>query len=85
MQPSELDAIVPHQANIRIIETAAKNLGVEMHKFPMYIDRYGNTSSASIPIAFCEAVKDGKICKGDMVCLVGFGGGLTYGAVIFEY
>lgn len=85
MQPSELDAIVPHQANIRIIETAAKNLGVEMHKFPMYIDRYGNTSSASIPIAFCEAVKDGRICKGDKVCLVGFGGGLTYGAVIFEY
>ena len=85
MQPDELDAIVPHQANIRIIETAAKNLGVSMNKFPMYIDRYGNTSSASIPIAFCEAVKDGKICKGDKVCLVGFGGGLTYGAVIFEY
>ena len=85
MEPGELDAIVPHQANIRIIETAAKNLGVSMSKFPMYIDRYGNTSSASIPIAFCEAVKEGKICKGDMVCFVGFGGGLTYGAVIFEY
>lgn len=85
MKPDELDAIVPHQANMRIIETAAKNLGVDLRKFPMYIDRYGNTSSASIPIAFCEAVKDGKICKGDMICLVGFGGGLVYGAVIFEY
>ncbi len=85
MQPDELDAIVPHQANIRIIETAAKNLGVDMRKFPMYIDKYGNTSSASIPIAFCEAVRDGRICKGDKVCLVGFGGGLTYGAAIFEY
>ncbi len=85
MQPGELDAIVPHQANIRIIETAAKNLGVPMQKFPMYIDKYGNTSSASIPIAFCEAVKEGRICKGDKVCFVGFGGGLTYGAVIFEY
>ena len=85
MLPGELDAIVPHQANMRIIETAAKNLNVELRKFPMYIDRYGNTSSASIPIAFCEAVKDGRICKGDKVCLVGFGGGLTYGAVIFEY
>ena len=81
----ELDMDMPHQANIRRIETAAKNLGVPMQKFPMYIDKYGNTSSASIPIAFCEAVKEGRICKGDKVCFVGFGGGLTYGAVIFEY
>lgn len=81
----DLDWIVPHQANVRIIETAAKNLGVSMDKFPVYIDRYGNTSSASIPIAFCDAVADGKIKRGDKVCLVGFGGGLTYGAVIFEY
>ena len=51
----------------------------------MYIDRYGNTSSASIPLAFYDAVKDGKIKRGDKVCLVGFGGGLTYGAVVFEY
>ena len=85
MQPKELDAIVPHQANIRIIETAAKNLDVEMDKFPMYIAQYGNTSSAAIPIAFCEAVGEGKIKRGDKVCLVGFGGGLTYGAAIFEY
>ena len=85
MQPGELNAIVPHQANIRIIETAAKNLEVDMDRFPMYIDKYGNTSSASIPIAFCEAVSEGKIKRGDKVCLVGFGGGLTYGAAIFEY
>lgn len=85
ISPNELDAIVPHQANIRIIETAAKHLGLSMDKFPMYIDRYGNTSSASIPLAFCEAVKDGKIKRGDKVCLVGFGGGLTYGAAVFEY
>ena len=81
----ELDAIVPHQANVRIIETAAKNLGVSMDKFQVYIDRYGNTSSASIPIAFYDAVKEGKINRGDKVCLVGFGGGLTYGGVVFEY
>lgn len=85
LSPDDLDEIVPHQANIRIIETAAKNLGVSMDKFPMYIDRYGNTSSSSIPIAFYDAVKDGKIKRGDTICLVGFGGGLTYGAVIFEY
>lgn len=83
--PNELDAIVPHQANIRIIETAAKLLEVSMEKIPVYISKYGNTSSASIPIAFCDAVEDGKIKRGDKVCLVGFGGGLTYGAVIFQY
>ncbi len=83
--PEDLDVIVPHQANIRIIETAAKNLGVSMDKFPVYIETYGNTSSASIPMAFHDAVKDGKIKRGDKVCLVGFGGGLIYGAAIFEY
>ena len=56
-----------------------------MDKFPTYIDRYGNTSSASIPLAFYDAVKDGRIKRGDKVCLVGFGGGLTYGGVVFEY
>ena len=85
ISPEEIDWIVPHQANVRIIETAAKNLGVSMDKMIVYIDRYGNTSSASIPIAFCDAVADGKIKRGDKVCLVGFGGGLTYGGVIFEY
>ncbi len=85
ISPEELDAIVPHQANVRIIETAAKNLGVSMDKMVVYIDRYGNTSSASIPIAFCDAVAEGRIKRGDKVCLVGFGGGLTYAAVIFEY
>ena len=85
LTPDELDAIVPHQANVRIIETAAKNLGVSMDKMVVYIDRYGNTSSASIPIAFCDAVAEGRIKRGDKVCFVGFGGGLTYAGIIFEY
>ncbi|MGN0622927.1 MAG: beta-ketoacyl-ACP synthase III [Oscillospiraceae bacterium] len=85
ISPDKLDAIVPHQANVRIIETAAKNLGVSMDKMVVYIDRYGNTSSASIPIAFCDAVAESRIKRGDKVCLVGFGGGLTFAAVIFEY
>ncbi|WP_294469776.1 beta-ketoacyl-ACP synthase III [uncultured Ruminococcus sp.] len=85
ISPDELDAIVPHQANVRIIETAAKNLGVSMDKMVVYIDRYGNTSSASIPIAFCDAVAEGRIKRGDKVCFVGFGGGLTYAGIIFEY
>lgn len=85
IRPDELDAIVPHQANVRIIETAAKNLGVSMDKMVVYIDRYGNTSSASIPIAFCDAVAEGRIKRGDKVCFVGFGAGLTYAGIIFEF
>lgn len=85
IRPDELDAIVPHQANVRIIETAAKNLGVSMDKMVVYIDRYGNTSSASIPIAFCDAVEEGRIKRGDKVCFVGFGAGLTYAGIVFEY
>ncbi|NLZ46511.1 MAG: ketoacyl-ACP synthase III [Clostridiales bacterium] len=85
IKPTDLDAIVSHQANVRIIETAAKNLDISIDKFPMYIEKYGNTSSSSVPLAFCEAVKDGKIKRGDKVCMVGFGGGLTYGAAIFDY
>jgi len=82
---TEIDHFVPHQANVRIIETAAKNLGVSMDKFIVNLDMHGNTSSASIPTAFDEAVRNGKIKHGDKVCFVGFGAGLTYGAVILEY
>jgi 3-oxoacyl-[acyl-carrier-protein] synthase-3 len=81
----EIDYFVPHQANIRIIETACKNLGATMDKFIVNIAEHGNTSSATIPIAFDEAVRSGKIKRGDKICFVGFGAGLTYGAVIFEY
>jgi 3-oxoacyl-[acyl-carrier-protein] synthase-3 len=83
--PDELDAIIPHQANVRIIETAAKHLKVSMDKMQLNISKYGNTSSASIPNAFYDGVKDGSIKRGDKVCFVGFGGGLTYGACIIEY
>ena len=80
-----VDWFVPHQANVRIIETAAKNLGAPMEKFIVTLDQHGNTSSASIPTAFDEAVRSGKIKKGDRVCFVGFGAGLTSAAVIFDY
>ncbi len=82
---NDLDAIIPHQANARIIETAAKNLGISMDKFIVNIDKHANTSSASIPIALDEAVRAGRIKKGDKVGLVGFGAGLTFGAIIFEF
>ncbi len=85
ISPEELDAIIPHQANIRIIETAAKHLKVPMDKMVLNISDYGNTSSASIPGAFYDGVSSGRIKRGDKVCFVGFGGGLTYGAVVIEY
>lgn len=80
-----VDRFIPHQANIRIIETAAKNLGVSMDKFIVNIADHGNTSSASIPIALSEAIADGRVKKGDRLCLVGFGAGLTMGCVILDY
>lgn len=80
-----IDWFVPHQANIRIIETAAKNLEVSMDKFIINISEHGNTSSASIPTALHEAIAAGKIKRGEKLCLVGFGAGLTMGAVIIEY
>lgn len=81
----DIDIIIPHQANTRIIQTAAENLGVPIEKFHLILDKFGNTSSASIPLALDDAVCSGKIKRGDKVCLVGFGAGLTYGASIFEY
>lgn len=74
--------IIPHQANVRIIEYAAKKLEVENSKFFVNLDRFGNTSSASIPIALDELYSSKKLQKGDLVILVGFGGGLTYGATL---
>ena len=85
MDINDVDVFVPHQANIRIIQTAAKNLGVSMDKFYVNLDKYGNTSSVSIPLALHEAIEDGTIKRGNKICLVGFGAGLTSAAVIMEY
>ena len=85
MTAAEIDLLIPHQANLRIIETAAKKLQFPMERIMVDLDKYGNTSSASIPIALDEAVRSGRLNRGDRVCLVGFGAGLTMGAVLFEY
>lgn len=85
MDVDGIDWFVLHQANNRIIETAAHRLGAPIEKFFVNIDRYGNTSSASIPIAFHEAVMGQTIKRGDTVASVAFGGGLTWGSVIFQY
>lgn len=81
----DLSLIVPHQANARIIQAAARALKVEAEMFMSNLDRYGNTSAASIPIALCEAVEQGKIKADQHVAFIGFGGGLTWAAMIVKW
>ncbi|RMF31779.1 MAG: ketoacyl-ACP synthase III [Chloroflexi bacterium] len=80
----EIDLIIPHQANLRIIQSAARQLGVPMEKFFINLDRYGNTSAASIPVALSEALEQGRAREGDTVVMVGFGGGLTWAAAVVQ-
>ncbi|MCL6637808.1 MAG: ketoacyl-ACP synthase III [Alicyclobacillus sp.] len=76
----DIDLLVPHQANIRIIDAARKRFGLDEDKVAVTIHKYGNTSASSIPIALDEAVQEGRVGSGDVVVMVGFGGGLTWGA-----
>lgn len=80
----EIAAIIPHQANLRIIDYVVKRLGIPREKFITNLQNYGNTSGASIPIALCESVDEGNLKKGDNIILVGFGGGLTWGAALIK-
>lgn len=82
---ADVDWLVPHQANSRIIEAAAKKLGVGMDRVVMTVDRHANTSAASVPLALDEAVRDGRIQRGDVVVLEAMGGGFTWGASIVRY
>jgi len=81
----DVDLLIPHQANIRIIDSAVKDLGVPRDRVYVNLQRYGNTSAASIPIALCEAVEEGRLQPGDHAVLVGFGAGLTWGAVLLRW
>lgn len=81
----ELDLIVPHQANMRIISSAAKKLGFPTEKFVINLDKYGNTSAASVGLALGEAVEKGMVKKGDNIALVGFGAGLTYASCVMKW
>jgi 3-oxoacyl-[acyl-carrier-protein] synthase-3 len=83
--PSEIDLFIPHQANVRIIESVAKGLGLPMDKMFVNLDRYGNTSAASVGLALAEAVDGGRIQIGDKIVLVAFGAGLTSGAIALEW
>ena len=81
----EIDCVIPHQANMRIIDSLGERLGVPKEKFVNNLVRYGNTSAASIPIALTEAVKLGKLKKGDHLLLIAFGAGLTWGASLIKW
>ena len=82
---SDLAMIFPHQANLRILQAAAKNMKISMDKIYENIGEYANTSSATVPIGLDEGIRAGKIRRGDTICLVGFGAGINYGAVALTY
>ena len=84
-QTSDVDLIIPHQANMRIIDSLAKRMGVGIEKFHNNLDRYGNTSAASIGIALDEAFRSGRIRSGDLVLLVAFGAGLTWASTLIKW
>lgn len=85
LEKSDLDWLIPHQANYRIITATAKFLNMDMDQVVVTIDRHGNTSAASVPLALDEAVRDGRIQRGDMLLMEAFGGGFTWGSALIRY
>lgn len=85
VEAKDINWVVPHQANIRILEATQKRLDIPMDKFIINIEKYGNTSAATVPIAFDEAIRDGRIQRGQKVLFDAFGAGLTAGATVFIY
>ncbi|HEX8731758.1 MAG TPA: beta-ketoacyl-ACP synthase III [Ktedonobacterales bacterium] len=85
MSAEDMDLFIPHQANLRIIESASKRLGLPMEKVFVNIERYGNTSAAAVPIALCEAVEQGRVQQGQHVGMVAFGAGLTWAAAVVKW
>jgi 3-oxoacyl-[acyl-carrier-protein] synthase-3 len=85
LQPADVKLFVPHQANVRIVEAVAKGLGLPMDRMYVNLDRYGNTSAASVPIALAEAVNEGRLEVGDYVTIVAFGAGFTSGAATIQW
>jgi 3-oxoacyl-[acyl-carrier-protein] synthase-3 len=84
LTPSDIDLLVPHQANVRILKAVAERLGIEMDKLYINLPKYGNTSAASIPLALDEAVRSGRAKQGDVILMVAFGGGFTWGSCIVK-
>lgn len=85
LKMEDIDLVIPHQANQRIIESAARGLNIPLERVMVNLEHYGNTSTASIPIATCEAIDKGRLKPGDDIVFVGFGGGLTWGAAVAQW
>lgn len=85
MQKTDIDWLVPHQANIRILQATAKKLDMPMDRVVVTVDKHGNTSAASIPLALDTAVRDGRIKRGDVILMEAFGGGFTWGSALIKY
>jgi len=85
VDPSDIAIMIPHQANVRIIQAVAKRLNMPMEKVFINLDKYGNTSAGTIPIAIDEAVRGGRVKKGDIILMAAFGGGLTWGSAIYQW
>ena len=85
VEPTEIDWLIPHQANIRIIEATAKKMHLPMERVVVTVDQHGNTSAASVPLALDAAVRDGRIQRGQKIMLEGVGGGFTWGAALIEF
>jgi 3-oxoacyl-[acyl-carrier-protein] synthase-3 len=81
----DVDLLIPHQANLRIIEATAKHAGMPMSKVMVNVDRYGNTSAASIPLALDQAIAEGRVKPGSIVLLVAFGAGFTWGSAVLRW
>jgi 3-oxoacyl-[acyl-carrier-protein] synthase-3 len=81
----DVDHVVPHQANIRIVDAVLKKLKVPREKTVINIDRYGNTSSASVPVTLDEAVREGRIKEGDLVAMMAIGAGMSWGSAIIRW
>ncbi len=85
LTPDQIACVIPHQANIRIIQAVVERAGIPLEKVYLNVERYGNMSAASTGVAFCEAVRDGRVKKGDYALLVAFGAGLTWGSCVIQW
>jgi len=85
LSPKDIDLLIPHQANLRIAQFVQQKLGLSDDQVFNNIDKYGNTTAASIPIALCEAWEKGKVKEGDLLCLAAFGSGFTWGSVLLRW
>ena len=83
--PDDISLLVPHQANVRIIQAAGQRLGIPIERTVVVIDRYGNTSSASIPLALYDAIESGRVHEGDHLLMTGFGGGMTWASAVYRW